>query len=130
MQDLTAYPQHFDVCIMPYQINDYTNHIYPLKLHEYLASGRPVVGMPIRSLLDFNDVVKLAASFDDWSASLTASLAPEAMSSVQVEARRNIARKHDWNKLVQGIAETFCKRLGPIYRERFERNIQDSVTNR
>ncbi len=130
VQDLTAYPQYFDVCIMPYLINDYTNHIYPLKLHEYLASGRPVVGMPIRSLLDFRGVVKLAATFDDWSTSITASLAPEAMSSDQVEARRSIARKHDWNKLVQGIAETFCKRLGPVYQERFERNIQDSAVNR
>lgn len=40
---LGAYPQHFDVCIMPYKMDDYTRYIYPLKMHEYLASGRPLV---------------------------------------------------------------------------------------
>jgi len=124
VHDLAAYPQHFDVCIMPYQKNDYTNHIYPLKLHEYLAGGRPVVGTPIRSLLDFSGIVRLADTGDDWSRALTAALAPEAMSAKNVEARRSIARQHDWNKLVQGIAGTFCERLGPAYHERFEKSIK------
>ena len=50
VEKLSAYPQHFDTCIMPYLANDYTKYIYPLKLHEYLASGTPVVGTRIRSL--------------------------------------------------------------------------------
>ncbi|HSS98774.1 MAG TPA: hypothetical protein VLK33_17185, partial [Terriglobales bacterium] len=37
--DLAAYPQHFDVCIMPYCNDNYTKFIYPLKLHEYLGGG-------------------------------------------------------------------------------------------
>lgn len=45
-----AYPQHMDVCLLPYKANDYTKYIYPLKLHEYLAGGKPIVGTPIRSL--------------------------------------------------------------------------------
>src|SRR5208283_729816 len=47
---IPSYVQHFDVCIMPYKVDDYTKYIYPLKLHEYLASGNPVVGSPIPSL--------------------------------------------------------------------------------
>ena len=42
-EELVGYPAHFDACIMPYRMDDYTKYIYPLKLHEYLASGRPVV---------------------------------------------------------------------------------------
>jgi len=61
-QELAAYPQHFDVCIMPYRVNDYTKYIYPLKLHEYLASGRPVVATPIRSLEEYCNVLTLAAA--------------------------------------------------------------------
>ena len=70
IRDLAAYPQHFDVCIMPYLVNGYTNNIYPLKLHEYLASGRPVVGSPVRSLKDFSKVIALATTPDEWSCSL------------------------------------------------------------
>lgn len=54
------YPQHIDVCMLPYKMNDYTKYIYPLKLHECLDGGRPIVGRPIRSLLDFAHVIKLA----------------------------------------------------------------------
>ena len=66
-EDLGAYPQHFDACIMPYVLDDYTKCIYPLKLHEYLASGRPVVSSPIRSVLEFADVVAIASNGNEWS---------------------------------------------------------------
>jgi colanic acid/amylovoran biosynthesis glycosyltransferase len=120
-QDLPAYAQHFDVCIMPYRVDDYTKYIYPLKLHEYLASGRPIVGSPIRSLQDFDHVIKLAETTDAWSQAVRDSLAPAACSSAQVEARRSVARKHDWDKLVTLAAQTLCMRLGPAYRELFEK---------
>jgi len=59
-QSLGAYPQHFDVCLMPYVIDDYTRYVYPLKMHEYLAGGKPVVSSPIRSVEDFKHVIALA----------------------------------------------------------------------
>lgn len=86
---------------------------------EYLASGRPIVGTPIRSLLDFAHVIKLASTQEEWSRALTASLAPDAVSSDQVQKRRSIARQVDWGTLVQDIARSMCNRLGPPYREQF-----------
>ena len=58
--ELPAYTQHLDVCVLCYELTDYTKFIYPLKLHEYLASGRPVVGSPIRSLEEFAHLIRLA----------------------------------------------------------------------
>ena len=117
---LPAYTQHLDVCMLCYAVNDYTKFIYPLKLHEYLASGRPVVGSPIRSLLEFAQIIRLARTIDEWSQALHDSLAPAASSVSQVEARRSTARQHDWNRLVELIAHALCDRLGPEYVERFE----------
>ena len=117
---LPAYTQHLDVCMLCYEMNDYTKFIYPLKLHEYLASGRPVVGSPIRSLLEFAQIIRLARTTDEWSQALQDSLAPAASSVSQTEARRSVARKYDWNRLVELIAHTLCDRLGPEYLERFE----------
>jgi hypothetical protein len=48
-------------------------------------------------------------------------LAPTANSAAQVEARRSIAQRYDWNILVQRIARAWCNRLGPTYLERFDR---------
>jgi hypothetical protein len=91
-----------------------------LKLHEYLASGRPVVGSPIRSLLEFAQIIRLARTTDEWSQALNDSLASAACSVAQIEARRSVACQHDWNRLVGLIAHALCDRLGPEYVERFE----------
>jgi hypothetical protein len=103
-----------------YAVNDYTKFIYPLKLHEYLASGRPVVGSPIRSLLEFAQIIRLARTIDEWSQALHEALTPAASSVSQVEVRRSIARQHDWNRHVELITHALCDRLGPEYVERFE----------
>lgn len=115
----SAYPQHMDVCLLPYKMNDYTKYIYPLKLHEYLAGGKPVVGRPIRSLLDFAHVIRLADTLEEWSQAVNESLAADAVSSDQVEKRRRIARQVDWAILVKEIAGSICNRLGSPYGEQF-----------
>ena len=125
---LPAYTQHMDVCMLCYAINGYTKFIYPLKLHEYLASGRPVVGSPIRSLQDFAHIIRLARTTDEWSQAIQDSLSPAACSVEQVEARRRVARRHDWDSLVVLIAQTLCSRLGPAYLERFEKVLPHECT--
>lgn len=112
-----AYPQHMDVCLLPYKANDYTKYIYPLKLHEYLAGGKPIVGTSIRSLLDFTHVIKLASTHEEWSRALTESLAPHMVSNNETQNRRNIAKQVDWGTLVHSIAGSICERLGFPYAE-------------
>jgi glycosyltransferase involved in cell wall biosynthesis len=112
VSSLPAYTQHFDVCMMCYVVDGYTKFIYPLKLHEYLASGRPVVGVPIPSLLEFSHVIRLARTSDEWSRALADSLSSSACSVKQINARRRIALNYDWDKLTRNIAQVMCDRLG------------------
>jgi len=106
---LLAYPQHFDACIMPYRITEYTKYIFPLKLHEYLASGRPAVGTRIPALERFAHVVALASAPAEWEAALRAALAPEAAAGRA--ARQAVARGYDWDAIVSRIAATLAARL-------------------
>jgi glycosyltransferase involved in cell wall biosynthesis len=108
-----GYVQHFDVCIMPYCQNDYTKYIYPLKLHEYLASGRPTVGTAIRSLEEFSDVVALPRSADEWSAALAYALSSAANTSEHRAARQAVAKRHDWDLQVRKIAMTLAQWVAP-----------------
>lgn len=119
--ELAAYPQYFDVCMMPYRINDYTKYIYPLKLHEYLASGRPSVGSAVLSLEEFSHVVRLAQSPDEWSQAIKDCLLPSASAPCRVEERRSIAREYDWSRLVGIIARALCERLGSDSFEKLEK---------
>lgn len=114
-----TYPQHMDVCLLPYKINDYTKYIYPLKLHEYLAGGKPIVGTSIRSLLDFAHVIKLASTQSEWSRALRESLVPDMVSNKEIQNRRAIAKQADWGTLVHSIVGSLCERLGSSYIEQF-----------
>jgi glycosyltransferase involved in cell wall biosynthesis len=125
--ELARYPQHFDVCIMPYQLNDYTRYIYPMKLHEYLAGGRPIVGSRIRSLEAFKDVVYLATTQDSWSDCLREALSSGANTQERQAARQSVALEHDWENLVARIATTLAKRLGENYSQRLETFLQEPV---
>jgi glycosyltransferase involved in cell wall biosynthesis len=118
VSELPAYTQHLDVALMPYDVDAYTKYIYPLKLHEYLAAGLPVIGTPIRTLLDFTTVVTLASGADEWADAIDAALAPAARSPDAVAARQAVARAHDWGVLVRKIALLLAERLGPPWPER------------
>jgi glycosyltransferase involved in cell wall biosynthesis len=118
-EELPSYPQHLDVCIMPYKMDDYTKYIYPLKLHEYMAAGRPTVGARIRSLEEFSDVVTLADTYEEWQSALIEALSPESNAPQWRAARQKVARDHDWNNLVAKIAKTMVMRLGPVYADQF-----------
>jgi glycosyltransferase involved in cell wall biosynthesis len=111
LPDLPAYTQHMDVCIMCYEVNSYTDYIYPLKLHEYLATGQPIVSSPIQSVLRFSDTVRLARTAEEWEAAIAQSLAPGARSAEAIAGRRKVAAEHDWDLLVGRIADAFRTRL-------------------
>jgi glycosyltransferase involved in cell wall biosynthesis len=50
----------FDVAVLPYAENELTRAINPLKLREYLASGRPIVATPIPEVVRFRPHVAVA----------------------------------------------------------------------
>jgi len=112
VEALPGYVQHMDVCLMCYEVNDYTKYIYPLKLHEYLAAGRPAVAAPIDSVLDHADLVTLARSDGDWLRGVETALAPAASDTALVARRRARARAYDWDLLADRVAALLIDRLG------------------
>jgi glycosyltransferase involved in cell wall biosynthesis len=109
--ELARYPQHFDVCLMPYRVNDYSKYIFPLKLYEYLAGGRPTVSVPLPALAGFGDLVPIAGSVEEWERTIAQLLAPGGDGAAQRSRRRAVARRHDWNVIVDEIARSLARRL-------------------
>jgi len=108
---LPAYVQHVDVCTMCYEVNAYTQYIYPLKLHEYLAAGKPVVSSPIKTVREFAEVVDFAGTADEWCAAIERNLSADANSVDRQDVRRSTARAYDWERSVEAIAATITERL-------------------
>lgn len=73
--ELPQMMEGFDVLILPYAVNELTESISPLKLKEYLATGKPVVGAPIPEVLGLSEFVAAARTPDEWERELRSSLA-------------------------------------------------------
>lgn len=68
-----------DVLILPYVVSDFTATISPLKLKEYLATGRPVVSTPIAEAKALQEHVMIAETLDDWMVALRFALAEDTV---------------------------------------------------
>lgn len=56
----------WDICMLPYKVNELTDAIQPLKLKEYLATGRPIISTPIREVNAMQDVVSIGCDAVQW----------------------------------------------------------------
>jgi glycosyltransferase involved in cell wall biosynthesis len=115
VEELPAYAQHLDVMLLCYVLTDYTKYIYPIKLHEYLATGHPAIATPIPAVRDFADVVTIAEGTEAWSHALAAALAPDENTPERTAARQAVAEQFDWMRLAGDVAHAFAERLGPDY---------------
>ncbi len=66
----------WDVCLLPFALNDSTRFISPTKTLEYMAAGKPVVSTAVRDVsLLYGDVVRIATDHATFIAACEAALA-------------------------------------------------------
>ena len=63
---LPIYYKCFDVCIMPYLVNEYGNAINPQKTYQYSAVGKPVVSTNIRDVRPIGDIINIAKNKEEF----------------------------------------------------------------
>lgn len=74
-RDLPQWLRAFDVCLIPWVVNDLTRYMSPTKTPEYLASGRPVVSSAIPDVeADYAQDVQIARTQGEWLESCTRAL--------------------------------------------------------
>ncbi|TDS86241.1 glycosyl transferase family 1 [Rahnella sp. BIGb0236] len=56
---LPQYLKYFDVALLPNNLNEYTDNMFPMKFFEYLAAGKPIVSVALSSIQEFHNVVKI-----------------------------------------------------------------------
>ena len=90
-EQLPAYAALCDVLLIPRIIRPLTERMNPLKLREYLATGRPVVSSPLPEVVlakerKYGEAVRLAQSPEEWVAQVEALLSepmdPETISAL------------------------------------------------
>jgi glycosyltransferase involved in cell wall biosynthesis len=106
---LPNYIKGLDVCLLCYRLEGWARYIYPLKLHEYLASGKPVVGPRLRSLLEFKDVCKIAQSTEQWLRGIEEAL--EETDRALAEKRVQVAYENRLEERIQVIKNAVEQKL-------------------
>lgn len=92
--ELPAVIKGWDACILPYSVNDLSEAITPLKLKEYLASGKPVVSTPIPEATRLVSLVNIAETSERWVEAIRCSL--KEQSSEIKNQRRSFLVQESW----------------------------------
>ena len=94
-----------DVCMIPFKISPLTLATNPLKLYEYFACGHPVVSSPLPEVQEFNDLVYVASTPEQFVSQLEAAMDENDMSAAL--GRRVVAERESWTARCAAIASHF-----------------------
>jgi teichuronic acid biosynthesis glycosyltransferase TuaH len=104
LQDLPPLLQHMDCVLIPFRCNTLTKSIYPLKINEYLAAGKPVVSTAFSDdIRGFAPVIYLAETPADFLRQIDAALGGQDPGLVQ--QRRAVARSNTWTARIGQLWE-------------------------
>jgi uncharacterized SAM-binding protein YcdF (DUF218 family)/glycosyltransferase involved in cell wall biosynthesis len=104
-QQLPGYIKGFDVGIVPYVRAEYTTNVYPTKLNEYLAMGKPVVATSLPEISRFNErhgnVVAVADKADAFASEIQQAI--QESDGRDVQKRIAVARENSWDARLAGM---------------------------
>lgn len=104
--DLPAFISGWDVCLMPFALNEATKFISPTKMLEYMACGRPSVSTSIKDVVEpYGHVVSIADSTADYIGACERILArtPQEQAA-HSQALAQAVAKTSWDKTAAAMS--------------------------
>jgi glycosyltransferase involved in cell wall biosynthesis len=97
--ELPAHVKGFDVCLMPFALNEATEFINPTKTLEYMAAGKPIVSTAVSDVVhNFTPVVTIASSHEEFVQAVRAAI--EGPSLELIARGLEQARANSWESIV------------------------------
>jgi glycosyltransferase involved in cell wall biosynthesis len=98
---LPHYVKGFDVCLMPFALNEATEFINPTKTLEYMAAGKSIVSTAVADVVrNFAEIVRVAESNGAFVRQVQDALAPDADRIAQGIA---LAGASSWESIVAAM---------------------------
>lgn len=101
-EKLPAYNKFFNAAIIPFKISELTVNSNPLKLYEYLSSGRPVVSVNIPELLNYSGLIQIARSKEEFIEKIEGALLDD--SKEKCFLRSDSMRNETWDNRIETIS--------------------------
>lgn len=100
--ELPAICKGFDLCLMPFALNEATEYINPTKALEYMATGRQIISTGVADVVhNFGTVVKIARSREQF-----VDLCEKALDRPDTESIARglkMARQNSWDSIVERL---------------------------
>ena len=104
--ELPAYIKYFDVATIPYEINDYTSTVFPTKLNEYHALGKPVVSVDLPEVIKYNEMnnglVRIGKTYPEFETQVQNALGDHD-EDLKVRRKRS-AGLHSWDLRIEEMS--------------------------
>lgn len=99
--EMIGYVQHSDVNIMIYKTDGSTwsKYIYPLKMHEYLSTGKPIISSDIDAVREYSAHIHIASDKESWIQAIQTALSEPTFDENKVK----IAKLNDWEHRVDSL---------------------------
>lgn len=102
---LPSYLAGWDVCLLPFALNESTRYISPTKTLEYMAAGLPIVSTPITDVEEpYGDIVFIARSASEFVAACEKALsATTAEQEHMMSAYTGVLAQTSWQSTAQAM---------------------------
>ena len=95
----------YDVLLIPFVVNEAIHAVNPLKLWEYLATGKPVVSTPMDAVRVKDPLLIVATDSNEWVVAINRCLSGDAGEDWLVDSRIELADRFTWEHLTAMHAE-------------------------
>ncbi len=107
---MPKYAAAFDVCVLPWVTdNEFVNYGSPIKVREYLATGKPVVITPIYEYERLDGILRVSRGRDDFIAKVEDALNHD--SPDMREARQRVVKESTWDARAEEVSEAIAALL-------------------
>lgn len=91
--------RNLDICLIPHKDNEYSRSMSPLKLFQYLASGRPIVSTRVAGTERWGEFVMLSESYEAFVRNIDRTFETDNLekSAMRIEA----VKAENWNNRVE-----------------------------
>jgi glycosyltransferase involved in cell wall biosynthesis len=109
--ELPGYLVGWDVCLLPFALNEATRFISPTKTLEYMAAERPIVSTPITDVAEpYRDVVYLGSTPEEFLAACDAALGAAPEERARRAARmREVLAGTSWDVTVAAMEKLIAE---------------------
>lgn len=101
--DLPKYCKAFSVGLIPFEVNELTRNVNPIKLREYLSAGLPVVSTALPEVVYYSDSCSVARDYEEFEQGVMQAIRTD--SPEERRRRSRSMRSETWERKVAELGE-------------------------